>query len=172
MKVLGAVLAGGASTRFGTDKAHAPFCGKPLLDHVVSALAPQVSTLVVVGRDWPGLLRLDDLPAAGLGPLGGLCSALGHAAASGHDAVLCVPCDTLGLPDDLVARLSPAPAVASHQRIVGLWPASLAPVLLARLASGGSRALYDWVASCAAREVDCGALRNINTPHDLGLGNA
>ena len=168
MRILGAVLAGGASTRFGSDKALALFAGQPLIAHAIAALAPQVESLVIVGRDWPGLLRVDDLPVAGLGPIGGLCGALSHGHAQGFDAVLVAPCDTLGLPADLAARLSPGPAVARGQRSIGLWPTSLAPALLARLASGGSRALHVWAAVCEAREVDCGPLHNINQPEDLG----
>ncbi|MEY2883763.1 MAG: hypothetical protein RL490_1487 [Pseudomonadota bacterium] len=168
MRLLGAILAGGASSRFGSDKALALWAGQPLLAHAIAALAPQVATLAVIGRDWPGLLRLDDQPAPGLGPLGGLCGALLHAAAHGYDAVLCVPCDTLGLPADLATRLAPGPAVAQGQRAIGLWPASLAPALLARLASGDSRALHIWATACGARTVDCGPLHNINRPEDLG----
>jgi molybdopterin-guanine dinucleotide biosynthesis protein A len=166
--ILGAVLAGGASTRFGSDKALALFAGKPLIEHVIAALTPQVADLVICGRDYPGFARVDDLPVAGLGPLGGLCGALVYAGNHGFDAVLCAPCDTLGLPADLAKRLSPGPAVARGQRSIGLWPASLAPTLLARLAGGGSRAIQNWVAISEAREVDCGSLHNINHPGDLG----
>ena len=168
MKLLGAVLAGGASTRFGSDKALATFAGKPLLQHAIDALAPQVDTLVIIGRDWPEFARVDDLPVAGLGPIGGLCGALSHGLAHGHDAVLVAPCDTLGLPADLAARLSPGPSVALGQRSIGLWPSNLAPALLARLTSGDSRALHVWVESTESREVDCGPLHNINHPDDLG----
>ncbi len=168
MKILGAILAGGASTRFGSDKALALFAGKPLLQHAIDALAPQVDTLVIVGRDWPGQTRIDDLPAAGMGPIGGLCGALAHGLLHEFDTALVAPCDTLGLPADLVARLSPGPAVAQGQRSIGLWPSNLAPALLARLTSGDSRALHVWVETTEAREVDCGPLHNINHPDDLG----
>jgi len=168
MKILGAILAGGASSRFGVDKALAPFAGKPLIEHVIAVLAPQVTTLVISGYDYTGFARVDDLPTAGLGPLGGLCGALVHAASHGFDAVLCAPCDTLGLPADLAARLAPGPAVVRGQRSIGLWPASLAPALLSRLASGGSRAIHVWTSVCEAREVDCGAMHNINYQSDLG----
>lgn len=168
MRLLGAVLAGGASSRFGSDKALALFAGKPLIEHAIAALSPQVEGLVIVGRDWPGFAGVDDLPAAGLGPLGGLCGALAHGRLHGFDAVLCVPCDTLGLPANLATRLSPGPAVARGQRSIGLWPTSLGPALLARLASGGSRAIHVWAAACEAREIDCGALHNINHVDDLG----
>jgi molybdopterin-guanine dinucleotide biosynthesis protein A len=168
MKTLGAVLAGGASTRFGSDKALADFAGKPLLDHVISALLPQVETLVIIGRDYQGYTRVDDLPGPGLGPIGGLCGALHHGLSHGYDAVLCVPCDTLGIPEDLLLRLSPGPAVACHHRVIGLWPTSLAAILLARLTSGGSRALHVWATATQAREVDCGPLHNINHASQLG----
>ena len=167
MRVLGAILAGGASKRFGSDKAVAMSAGMPLLDHVVAAVLPQVESLVIVGRLWPGHHRVDDLPAPGFGPLGGLAGALGHALAGGFDALLCVPCDTLGLPSDLVARLSPGPSVALDQRIIGLWPSNLAPALIARLSSGESLALHAWITATGAREVDCGSLRNVNHPADL-----
>ena len=167
MQILGAILAGGASSRFGSDKAAALFEGRALIDHVIAALAPQVDALVVVGRDWPGLARIDDLPVAGLGPLGGLAGALGHALRHGFDSVLVVPCDTIGLPADLVARLGPGPSVALGQRSIGLWPSSLAPALIAKLASGGSRSLRDWATITEARDVDCGPLRNINHVADL-----
>lgn len=165
--VLGAILGGGGSVRFGSDKAVARFEGRALVDHVIAALAPQVESLVVVGRDWAGLPRIEDLPVAGLGPLGGLAGALGHALRHGFDAVLVAPCDTIGLPADLLVRLGPGPSVAAGHRSIGLWPASLAPALIAKLASGGSRALRDWVTVTEACEVDCGALRNINHADEL-----
>lgn len=168
MRLLGAVLAGGAASRFGSDKAAAMFDGKPLIDHVIAALTPQVECVVVVGRDWPGLARINDLPAAGLGPLGGLCGALAHAAAHGFDAVLCAPCDTIGLPADLAAKLSPGPSVAIGQRSIGLWPTSLDAALLAWLTRGDNRAIHAWVNACNAGEIDCGVLRNVNRPDDLG----
>lgn len=167
MKLLGTVLAGGASSRFGSDKALALHNGVTLIDHVIAALAPQVAALVITGRDHPGHVCLPDLPAAGLGPLGGLCAALAHAADQGFDAVLCAPCDTLGLPADLAARLAPGPSVVLGQRSIGLWPTGLAPLLFAQLTTTDTRSLHSWAATSGAREVNCGALRNINRPQDL-----
>ena len=67
MKILGAIIAGGASTRFGSDKAAALMHGRALLDHVVADMKCHVDALVVVGRAWPELLRVEDKPAPGLG---------------------------------------------------------------------------------------------------------
>ncbi len=166
--ILGAVLAGGQSRRFGSDKALALLAGTPLIAHVLDALRPQVAALVVVGRDHAGERSLPDRPAPGLGPLGGLAAALSHAAAHGFDAVLTSGCDLPDLPPDLRERLAPAPAVATGQPLLGLWPAALAERLDRHLADGGDRSLRRWVAVAGAREVDLGRFRNVNTPADLG----
>lgn len=165
-RLLGAILAGGASRRFGSDKAAALLGGKALIDHVVDRLAPQVAAVVVVGRDHPGLVSLPDRPCGGLGPLGGLAAALAYAAAGGFDAVVTSGCDLPDLPDDLV-RLAPGPAVARGQPLVGLWPVTLAALLDAHLAASADRSLRAWVVVCGARAVDLGAMANINTAGDL-----
>lgn len=168
MRVLGAILAGGASRRFGSDKASALLAGRPLLDHVADALRPQVDALVVCGRSWDGLETVADQPEAGLGPLGGLCGALGHALAGGFDVVLTAGCDVLPIPPDLAERLAPAPAVVAGQRLLGLWPAALAPRLAQHIATVPGRALRGWIAAAGAREVVFDtAFHNINTPDVL-----
>lgn len=166
-KILAAVLAGGASSRFGSDKALALHNGQPLIAHVISALVPQADALVVCGRPWPGYASVADLPTSGLGPLGGLCAALDHAVTHGFDAVLCAPCDTLGLPTDLADRLSPGPAVAAGQRVIGMWPSHLAPTLRGHLETSADRSLRVWMALTGACEVDCGSFTNINYPGDF-----
>ena len=169
-RLLGAVLAGGQSRRFGSDKALALLAGKPLIDHVIDRLAVQVAALVVVGRDYPGVDSLFDRPGPGLGPLGGLNAALAYAAANGFDAILTSGCDLPGVPLDLAVRLEAGPAVAAGQPLLGLWPTSLAAHLDRHLAAGGDRSLRRWVAQAGAREVDLGLFRNVNTISDLEAG--
>lgn len=166
LSILGAILAGGESRRFGSDKAAATLDGKALLDHVAAAIGPQVDNLIVVGRDWPGLRSVPDRPVPGLGPLGGLVGAFAAAQAMGHDAVLCVGCDVLGLPPDLLARLTPGPACVETLPVVGLWPLSLVE-LLATYLGEGERAVYGWADRAQARRVALPGLRNINRPADL-----
>ena len=168
MKLLGAVLAGGRSSRFGSDKALAVVNGRRLIDGVIADLATQVDMVIVCGRDWPGTIAIADQPRPALGPLGGLCAALNHAAASGFDAVLTAPCDAVRLPAGLAALLCPGPAVASGQRTIGRWPVSLAPLLTAELARPeADRSLRGWCALVGAATIDCGPIRSINTPGDL-----
>ena len=169
MAVLGVVLAGGQSRRFGGDKALALLDGRPLLGHALSHLAG-CDALAVAGRDWPGVISLADRPAPDLGPLGGLNSALHHAMAQGWSHVASLPVDCPALPADWRVRLGTGPAHALGQPLVGAWPAALAPDLDAFLAGGGRR-VRDWVAGINARAVDLGPLANLNHRDDLaGLG--
>lgn len=167
--VLGAVLAGGRSTRFGSDKASALLDGRALLDHAVARLSPQVDAVVIVGRAHPALAFLPDRPAPGLGPLGGLCAALHHARNAGYRAVVSVGCDMPLLPADLVSTLAgDGPAMLAGCPLVGWWPANLAPMLDAHLAEGGNRAMRGWAERAGAREVRLGEPpANVNTPADL-----
>ena len=76
------VLAGGRSTRFGTDKASVVIGGRPMLDRVCATLAPEVPRVVVVaasGQPLPPVsvtveIVRDLFP--GSGPLGGIVSGL------------------------------------------------------------------------------------------------
>lgn len=170
--ILGAILAGGASRRFGSDKALALHDNRPLIEHVAAALGAQTDAIVACGRPYPGLVSLPDRPAPGLGPLGGLCAALRHGRAAGCTAVLSVGCDMPGLPDDLLARLTPGPSVLENQWLVGLWPVALSDRLDAVLA-GPDRSMRGWATAAGARTVNGPALANINTPADLtGLSGA
>ncbi len=168
-RILGAVLAGGRSRRFGSDKALAIYGGTTLIEHAIAALAPQVDAILVCGRSIDGVTCVADRPAPDLGPLGGLNAALCHAAACGFDAVVTIPCDMPLLPADLVARLrrEGATSVVAGMPVVGLWPASLAGLLDTLLAEDGDRSMRGWVARVGALPVAVEGLVNVNTPADL-----
>ena len=107
----GAILAGGRSRRMGGGlKALEPIGGRPMLDHVIERLAPQVDSLwlsvEIVSSELSafGLRQLPDPEPGSHGPLGGLLAALDHAAREGHDWLVMAPCDAPFLPPDLVGR--------------------------------------------------------------------
>ncbi len=89
-----AILAGGRSSRMGTDKAFVSVLGRPLIEEILSQTAGLgLESLIITNRpaDYAYLgvpLFGDVLP--GKGPLGGLYSAL-HSATRPH--VLCIACD-------------------------------------------------------------------------------
>lgn len=168
MHLLGAILAGGQSRRFGSDKAMAVIDGKRLIDRVADALQGQCDAVVLCGRVEPGFDCLPDLPQPGLGPLAGLNAALHHALTAGFDAVLCSPCDVPNLPLDLKRQLGgQGPAFVDSQPVIALYPASLARRCSAYLEQG-RRSLYGFGEEVDARPVSIRPpLRNINYPADL-----
>ena len=171
-RILGAVLAGGAARRFGSDKALALAHGVSLIDRVADGLRPQVAEMVLCGRALPGWQTLDDRPRAGLGPLGGLCAALHHAQGHGFDAVLSVASDVLPVPPELVrwlgAGADSGAAVVAGQHLLGLWPTALAHRLDLHLAADDDLSLRTWIAACGAVPVAIPiTMFNINTPADL-----
>lgn len=166
--ILGAVLAGGQSSRFGTDKALAELNGRTLLSIAVDRLGGWCDHVVIAGRDYGPAPCIPDWPSPGKGPLGGLAAALHLARDEGYDTVLSCSVDCLDLPEDLPALLSPAPSCLAQQPVIGLWPASAAPVLEDILASDGSHSMRRLADALDARLVETEwTAGNINTPADL-----
>jgi molybdopterin-guanine dinucleotide biosynthesis protein A len=96
-RILGVILAGGKSRRFGRPKALATLGGVPMASWGIRAL--QAADLpVVVISDEDGVEAVLGVPVrpdleAGLGPLGGLWTALQWASERGDDGVLLLGCD-------------------------------------------------------------------------------
>ena len=102
------ILAGGRSSRFGSDKARASLHGRPLLRHVAAMLEPVAARLTVVADccgkyDDLGLRTLAD-QQPGLGPLAGLHTALGDLAPEDHWLLLC-SCDAAVVRGEWLRRL-------------------------------------------------------------------
>lgn len=173
MKVLGAIIAGGKSSRMGQDKAFIEWRGKMLITHVIERLSPQADTVIINSNSdperftWPVVA---DLIETGT-PIAGLHAALTYASARGFDAVLTSPCDTPLLPPDLYARLSgegAAIAVTGGQAhyLIGFWPVECLKLL------NGLIRVQDFAAASKARQVewlvkDYDPFININTSQDV-----
>lgn len=167
MRVLGAVLAGGRSSRFGSDKAEAKLAGHTLLERAISSIRPYCEALTVIGRTHPDLVSLDDWPRPDMGPLGGFAAALIHARDMGFDAVLSMSVDGGALTDEMVAALNPAPAHLASQPVIGLWPVSALDPLQMILAGDGKHSVLRWCEMIASRGVTGFQPDNINTPDYL-----
>ncbi|SEM43001.1 molybdenum cofactor guanylyltransferase [Sphingomonas gellani] len=164
-RLLGAVLAGGRSSRFGSDKAIALWDGKRLLDRARGLLDPWCDDVVVVGRDG----GIADLPSPGLGPLGGIAAALDHGATRGFRCVLTISCDMPRVPKEVFeALLRRGPSYCVEAPVLGHWPAALGAQLLSYLETGPSRSVKAWAQSIGALPIDAEVpIANINTPADL-----
>ncbi len=165
-QVTGLVLAGGRGLRMGgIDKGLQPFRGRPLAQHALERLAPQVGPLLVNAnrhaeryQAWGVSVVADALPQDFAGPLAGFLSGLQAC----RTPWLCtVPCDTPLFPLGLVQRLGAAAeregaeiAVACAREEDGQWraqpvfcllQASLAGSLQAFMQAGG-RKIDAWTA--------------------------
>ena len=166
--ILGVVLAGGQSTRFGSDKALAELGGQTLLARAYDALTGFCEFVVVAGRDkGPGHV-IPDWPHAGMGPLAGIAAALHLAQDENYEAVLSCGVDSVNLPDNLLELLSPAPAYLADQPVVGLWPTGACATLERILEGDGRHSMLAFAEAVGARAVKTPSQSaNINTPADL-----
>lgn len=171
--MLGAILAGGRSTRFGSDKALAAIGGQTLLAMAIEALQRSCDRVVVVGRDLAPVDTIPDWPAPGMGPLAGIAAALRHAGEVGADTVLTCGVDSVGLPSDLDRLLAPAPAFLAGQPVVGLWPESATNAIEAILTGDGRHSMLAFAHAIGARPVNLAAdPANINTLADLAAAES
>lgn len=97
------------SRRFGTEKALFPLAGRPMARYALDALMPWTTQQVVITNETSvseglGVLgRPDDVP--GLGPVGGLITALAWANELGLDGVFLLACDLPLVSSDLVGSI-------------------------------------------------------------------
>jgi molybdopterin-guanine dinucleotide biosynthesis protein A len=101
--VVGAILAGGKSTRMGTEKALLPLRGRPLIQHVAETLSALFREVVVIGgsNDAFRFLKLEVVQDVfrGCGPLGGIQAALNRTKPL---PVFVLSCDTPFIPVGLI----------------------------------------------------------------------
>lgn len=171
-KILGAIIAGGKSRRFGSDKTVAELHGKPLIQHVIDGLSPQCDILVICGRHWQDHVMLFDRPHNDMGPLAGLCAALRCAATNGFDYVHSAACDVLPVAD--ASAFSGYSVTGDSARYIqghylsGNWPAKLSNLLDMHLADTSDFAIHKWIEISGA--LPCNDPRqsiNLNTPADF-----
>lgn len=108
-RLLGVVLAGGESRRFGSPKALASFRGIPMVRRAMATLTPVCREVAAIGS--PEQLRavvdgpvLSDV-VPGAGPLGGLHAGLLAARDGGDDGVFLLACDMPLVSTAMVDRL-------------------------------------------------------------------
>jgi len=79
--ILGTVLAGGKSQRFGEDKSQVNLANKLLIDHILSEIIDEFNEVLIVSNNsikfnkFEKITKIEDYKK-GLGPLGGVLSAM------------------------------------------------------------------------------------------------
>jgi molybdopterin-guanine dinucleotide biosynthesis protein A len=186
----GLVLAGGRSSRFGSDKALARLNRVSLLETAVNHLSLNCREVAVSAppgsgaaelADSLGLVVLHDRPGDVAGPLAGVRAGLTWAGGCGGEWLATVPCDAPLLPADIVARLlealDEAPAAVAEteegvEPLCAVWKLSALDALEAELADGRHPPVHQVLERLGAARVgfpDPGLFLNVNTPEDLAL---
>lgn len=183
--ITGLILAGGAARRMGGgDKGLTLLAGKPLIEYALARLAPQVDALIINANrnlaryaDYGHPVVADDRQGF-QGPLAGMASGLKAAAT---EFLVCAPCDSPLLPEDLVGRLfrqlreQDAELSVAHngerlQPVFALMRTALADSLLAFLDDGG-RKIDQWFQRHQLAVADFSdqpaAFSNVNSPAEL-----
>lgn len=181
----GVVLAGGKSSRMGRDKALLERNGRTLIANAVELLRPHVDELLIIGDpvkyDHVGPITIaDDRP--GLGPLGGILTALRYA---WNDRIIVLACDMPHVTAAFIEQLKGL-ADAEHDAVVAQCDGRLEPLAavyhrrcqrtFAELLEKGDLRMSDAIERVRTRYVQvcpgedgwpADLFRNINTPTDL-----
>jgi molybdopterin-guanine dinucleotide biosynthesis protein A len=172
----------------GGDKCLLRLHGKALIDHVLAAVTPQTSDILINTNSDPGpylkfgLPVLADVISGFQGPLAGLLTGMlwSRRRHPRQSYILSVASDVPFLPGDLVARLARnlmdqkgdiaiARCAQGVHPTIGLWPVDLAERLEHDLMETNIRSMREWSGQFRVVEVAfaSAALANINTPAEL-----
>jgi molybdopterin-guanine dinucleotide biosynthesis protein A len=186
-RVVGLVLAGGRSVRFGGEKAVALLDGRPLLAWAAERLRTVCGTVAINVRPGTeaesvtkalGLPTLYDDAGDALGPLAGVKVGLIWAEEQGAHTLAVSPCDAPLLPEDLYVRLleqaeggaAMAETSDGRQPLCALWPITALPAVRDALVDGAHPPTWQMLERIGARKVMFErpeAFANINTRDDL-----
>ncbi len=188
-EITGLLLAGGRAQRMGgIDKGLVPFQGKPLIEHAIQRLGPQVSGLLINANRNQDIYSQYGYPVVTdenqdfAGPLAGYLVGL---KACKTPYMVTAPCDSPLFPTDLVVALADRLekeevniAYASSQDSEGkIWAQPVFCLMkrevldsLEQFLANGQRKIDRWFASqdaCTAIFVNESAFTNANTPEEL-----
>jgi molybdopterin-guanine dinucleotide biosynthesis protein A len=103
--ITGVILAGGKSSRMGTDKGVLELNGKKIIEHIISSIQPVVDEIIIISNnnnyDYLGLKVYSDIIKE-CGPLAGIHTALSY---SSTEKNLVVSCDIPFINSDLLSYL-------------------------------------------------------------------
>lgn len=196
--IMGLILAGGRSHRFGErDKCFEQLGGTTLIRSVQMRAKDQVNFLAISANQDARFFADLDMPVIPdsiegyAGPLAGLLSGLEWLAGKAdyntqYQWIATFPVDSPFFPDDLIAALLDAAAARSvpafaatcerEHPAFGLWPVGIKEELRHFITSPVRHGLLDFAASVDARTVvfqdgKPDPFFNINTPEDLAHAN-
>ena len=187
--ILGTVLAGGKSQRFGEDKSQVKLGDKLLIDYILSEIIDEFNELLIVSNNSINFQKSDKISVIkdykkNLGPLGGVLSAMKWIKANNKDYnwVSTFPADTPFFRNQILkdffkkikfneSRLFFIKSNKTRHNIFGLWSIDLLDKLEEDL-NKGDRKVELWENNVGVKVIDMDfksidPFFNINTKHDL-----
>jgi len=188
--ILGVVLAGGKSKRFGDDKTTAKLGEKTLLDHTVEKIEKNFDEILVISNtettvpNKKNVFFTKDLIEGHLGPLVGVLSAMEWVKKNkkNYNWIATFPCDTPFFDENLIDKIKNCPTNSSKKlfflksgtrrhNIFGLWSLELKKILLEDI-NKGQRKVEEWANKIGSEIIEINDeneynFLNINTKQDL-----
>jgi len=188
-KILGVVLAGGKSLRFGEDKSQVKLNNKSLIDHILSEVLTEFKELLIVSNNPIEINKSENISIISdfknnLGPLGGVLSAMKWIKDNNKDYqwISTFPTDTPFFKNQILkdfhdkinlknGKLFFIKSNNTRHNIFGLWSIDLADKLEKDL-ENGDRKVEDWANKVGVNIIDMQFEKNdpffnINTKEDL-----
>ena len=188
-KILGVILAGGKSSRFGSNKSLSNLKNFKLIDHVIQKLNKKFDEILIVSNDSKLIFEnkkiniIKDCIEGYLGPLVGILSAIKYANNSKkYQWIMTFPCDTPFF-DEIIIDQMIEKTTNTKERIIfikdkkqrhnifGTWSTSLEKILEDDLANSYRKVdLWADKIGCSFIEKDLkneNEFLNINTKEDL-----
>ena len=188
-KILGVVLAGGKSLRFGEDKSQVKLNNKSLIDHILSEILTEFKELLIVSNNPIEFNKSENISVISdfknnLGPLGGILTAMKWIKDNNKDYqwISTFPTDTPFFKNQILkdfhdqinlknGKLFFIKSNNTRHNIFGLWSIDLADKLEKDL-ENGDRKVEDWANKVGVNIIDMQFEKNdpffnINTKEDL-----
>lgn len=179
--ITGNILAGGKSSRMGTDKGFLKLNGKFFVEHSIAAISPLVSRIMIVSNnpayDSFKVERVNDI-IQDSGPLAGIYSGLNH---SKTDYNLVLSCDIPLIKTAILEMLINAQdgsydivqivSQGKQMPLIALYKKQCEPVFF-ELLQNDERRLHIALNQCKVKNVELNSennvfTTNINTPEEL-----
>ncbi len=185
--ILGVVLAGGKSKRFGKDKTEAKLGDKTLLQHTLNKIKNKLSNIVIVSnkKEIEDYKIIKDCIDGQLGPLVGVLSAMKWVKKNNfsYNWIATFPCDTPFFDNSIIDKFKLASESkdsllyfinTNKQRhnIFGLWSIKLVEILEKDIIKNNYRKVEEWANKIGVKNINVSynginPFFNINTNEDL-----
>ena len=188
--ILGTVLAGGKSKRFGSDKSSVKLGDKSLIEHTISKIENNFKEILIITNNENiifnnnNVFLINDIIKGYLGPLVGVLTAMDWVKKNkkNYNWIATFPCDTPFFDQSVIETIIKYPQKSTKKlfflksgnkrhNIFGLWSMELKDILLKDI-NNGYRKVEEWANKVGSEIIEINSKNdnnflNINTKEDL-----